>query len=416
MFPQIRYSFQNCDRLKEKCIENPTYGYKVLLTLILSTKLAGSDWKTEALKKASNILSSNPEFSQRGDAAYLNSLVKLRMAEVSRRLQGVHFSDLGDIDPPADPRSNSLEGAWRQFEAQERIMMTRPDLHGAATILKDFTSWDPMAPSTSERHVLNQLRLCQGKIQRWCAEFELASATFSGLEDDIGAYYDDTGCTFWSHYIGTLCELHKFKNAEHWARHAVRGYERLYEQGVYPERQKRHRTLRLSLAEVLTCKCLAERATASRRTADVCTTLGEAEVIYKGLDREYGALSKRDWATHFEHLRVHIGKALTAYLVGDRFEESQQLWQDVLDPARYCEDHDKITGFVQMIINYSLCDIASKLGDMDRAHTHLRIAKTLFSKVGREHWWTCMGTTMLDLLAKSLDEANLVSGITRSIL
>lgn len=387
----------------------------VILTLILSTKMPGSDWKAEALNKAEDILSGNPKFSRRSDAAYLNGLVKLRMAEVSRRLQGVHFRGLGGMDPPADPRSKSLEGAWRRFEAQERVMMARPDLHGAAAILNDFTPWNPTMPSTSERHVLNQLRLFQGKIQRWCADFELASATFSGLTDDLGAYYDDTGCGFWNHYIGTLCELHKFKDAEHWARHAVRGYERLHEQGVCPERQKRHRTLRLSLAEVLTCKCLAERAAASSWAVGVRTPLGEAEDIYKGLDREYGALAKRDWATHFEHLRVNIGRALAAYLAGDRFEESQQLWEDLLGPARYCEDHDKITGFVQMIINYSLCDIASKLGHMDRAHAHLRIAKTLFSEIGREHWWTCMGTTMLDLLAKSLEEANLVSGITRNI-
>ena len=386
------------------------------MTLILSTKLPGPDWKVEALNKALNILSCNPKFSQQSNASYLNRLVKLRMAEVSHRLQGVHFGDLGGIDPPTDPQSNSLEGAWRQFKVQERIMMMQLDMHRAATVLKDFTFWDAMAPSTSEHHVLNQHKLCQGKIQHWCAEFELASATFSGLEDDIGAYYDDTGCSFWNHYIATLCELHKFKNAEHWARHVVRGYERLYEQGVYPERQKRHRTLRLSLAEVLACKCLVERATAPSWTADVCTTLGEAEAIYKGLDHEYGALSKRDWATQFEHLRVHIGRALMAYLTGDWFEESQQLWQDALELAHYCKDHDKITGFVQMIINYSLCDIASRLGDMNRAHTHLRIAKTLFSELGCEHWWTCMGTAMLDLLAKSLDKANLVSGITSSIL
>lgn len=374
--------------------------------------MPGSDWKAEALNKASDILSGNPKFPRKSDAAYLNGLVKLRMAEVSRRLQGVHFSGIGDMGPPIDPRSNALEGAWRQFEAQERIMMARPDLHGAITILRDFKLWDPMAPSTSERHALNQLKLYQGKIQRWRADFELASSTFSGLADDLGPYYDDTGCSFWSHYIGTLCELHKFKDAECWARHAVQGYERLHEQGVCPERQKRHRTLRLSLAEVLTCKCLAERAAASNWAVGICTAIGEAEDIYKGLNLEYDALAKRDWATHFEHLRVHMGRALTAYLVGDRFEESKRLWEGLLDPARYCEDHDKITGFVQMIIDYSLCDISAKLGDMDRAHAHLRDAKTRFSELGREHWWTCMGTTMLDLLAKSLEEANLVSGIT----
>lgn len=376
--------------------------------------MPGSDWKAEALNKASDILSGNPKFSRKSDAVYLRRLVKLRMAEVSRRLQGVHFSALGDMSPPVDPRSNSLEGAWRRFEAQERIMMTRPDLHGAATILRGFKPWDPTAPSTSEHHVLNQLKLCQGKIQRWCADFELASATFRGLVDDFGAYYDDTGCSFWNHYIGTLCELHKFEDAERWARHVVQGYERLHEQGVCPERQKRHRTLRLSLAEVLMCKCLAERAAASNWAVRICTDVGEAEDIYKGLNCEYDALSKRDWATHFEHLRVHIGMASVTYLVGDRFGDSQQLWEALQSPARYCEDHDKITGFVQMITDYSLSDIAAKLGNMDRAHAHLRTAKNRFSEIGREHWWTCMGTTMLDLLAKSLEGANLVSGITLS--
>lgn len=336
------------------------------------------------------------------------------MAEVSRRLHDVHFSGPGGMECPVDPRSTSLAGAWRLFEAQERIMQTRANLQGAAIILKGFTSWDPAAPSTSERHALNQLKLYEGKIQRWSADFELASSTLSSLTDDLGAYYDDTGCSFWNHYIGTLCELHKFKDAEYWARHAVEGYERLHKQGVCHKHQKRYRTLRLSLAEVLTCKCLAGRA-ASGWAVEICTGLDEAENIYNGLDHEYNALAKRDWATRFEHLRVHMGKALAAYLVGDQFEESKRLWEDLLDPARYCENHDKITGFVQMIIDYSLCDIAAKLGDMNKAHRYLRIAKTRFSELGREHWWTCMGTTFLDLLAKSLEEVNLVSGITGSM-
>ncbi|RHZ55479.1 hypothetical protein CDV55_104101 [Aspergillus turcosus] len=141
--------------------------------------------------------------------------------------------------------------------------------------------------------------------------------------------------------------------------------------------------------------------------------LREAESIFETLYYEYKALTKRDWASRFEHLRVYLGRALVAYLMEDRLEEAKRRWEEVRDPARYCEEHGKITGFVEMLVQYSLCDIAARQGNMNEAHRHLRDAKARFTKIGREHWWTCMGTALLDLYAQTLDEHDLISGIDR---
>ncbi|RAK97560.1 uncharacterized protein BO80DRAFT_437622 [Aspergillus ibericus CBS 121593] len=71
----------------------------------------------------------------------------------------------------------------------------------------------------------------------------------------------------------------------------------------------------------------------------------------------------------------------------------------------------RLRGFVEMLIQYSLCDIAARRGNMNEAHQFLRDAKARFARIGREHWWTCLGTAQLDLYTQSLCQHDLISGI-----
>ncbi|PYI06520.1 hypothetical protein BO78DRAFT_116416 [Aspergillus sclerotiicarbonarius CBS 121057] len=403
----VQHTFHNCHDIKARIVENPDCGYKILLTLILSTKLPGSDWKIEALHMAEEILSSGPGFLS-SDAAFLRGLVELRKLELSRRLQDVQFNRLDDLDAPTDPRSNYLHAAQRRWKAQDKIMQDPSDLNGAAEILAGFSPLGS-SPSPMELCEMRQIEFLKAKIQRWLARFRPSLDIWNSLMDYFGPQYDDIGCSFWTHYVGTLCELHEFAQAEKWARHALSGLRELQKQGVHSKQSKRSRMLRLLLAETLTCQCLVESPPTSGERSDA--RLNEPRGIYEDLHHEYNALAKRDWASRFEHLRVHMGAALVAYLSGDRLEEARRRWEDVRGPAQYCEQHGKVTGFVEMLIQYSLCDIAARLGNMNEAHGFLRDAKARFVKIGREHWWTCLGTALLDLYTQSLSQHDLISGI-----
>ncbi|KAJ6041569.1 uncharacterized protein N7446_010548 [Penicillium canescens] len=138
--------------------------------------------------------------------------------------------------------------------------------------------------------------------------------------------------------------------------------------------------------------------------------LEEAISIYDGLDAEYKELKTRNWASRLEYLRVSLGRVIIAYL-DVNIVKATQLWQDFQVSVRYCREHHQVTGFLEMVIDYCLCDLAARLEDYNEAHRMLKRAKPAFQYLGREHWWTCIDTDFLDLVRDSLLEKNLISGI-----
>lgn len=411
LLPQLQAAVRKCVNLETQIIYNVAQGYRILLALILSSKIPGVRWKVQALDMATDILDSNPNFGE-SDTVYLRSILELRKRDISRRLEGVQFSCCEAVPSlPVDPRSNSIHGAMLRSEAQNCIMSNPKDLDKPFQIMREFTAWDPSNPSKMERHELNLRDFFIGRIQRWKANFKSASATFTRLVDALGSNFDETGCTLWSHHVATLCELHDFQGAEHWSRYAVRRYEELREQGVYTPRQKRYRLLRLVLAETLVAKVIFTKISVHGDTdSPTDRDLVQADDIFCDLLSEFDVSKKRDWSSRFEYLRACLGRALISYL-RLQLEKAQKLWESLRESARHRPTKHQTTGFLEMVIEYCLSDLSAKQNDYNKAHHHLRIARTQFGVCGREFFFTCIGSDFLELLHHSLQQMNLVSGI-----
>ncbi|KAJ6126086.1 hypothetical protein N7471_010579 [Penicillium samsonianum] len=411
LLPQLRHAFDFCPSMKSRVIDDPIHGYKVLLTLILSTRVPGADWRLKAINIAEDILSAKPEFGN-SNLIYLESLLNLRKLETSRRLQSAHFENSDDLHSPIDARSNCIHGALIRSKAQDYIMENPSNLEEADRLLRTFGSWDPMSPSTMELYEINLQKLILCKIRRWKAEFGQAVEQLDALTHFFGHNYDDTGCNFWSHYAGTLCELHRFTEAEEWSRHTIAAHQDLQSDRIFATGQKRYRMLRLSLAETLLSKSFVEHGFALCETENdlVPAELEESLMIYEELNKEYQTLARRDWASRLEHLRVVLGKAMIVHMRG-LLEDAKQHWNNVLTIVQYCQENNQVTGFLEMVVQYCRCDIAARQEDYNEAHLFLKAAKAQFADIGREHWWTCIGTDFLDHLRNSLAKRDMISGI-----
>src|SRR5450432_2776640 len=104
------------------------------------------------------------------------------------------------------------------------------------------------------------------------------------------------------------------------------------------------------------------------------------------------------------YLRVYIGRALISHLLG-RLEESYKRWAEVRQPAYDCKDI--VTNFVPMIIDYSMYDICLQLSNLEEAAVFLDVAKASFEHIGREHWWTGLGTFLLDIFMTSIPNSRI---------
>ncbi|GLA67625.1 hypothetical protein AtubIFM54640_011308 [Aspergillus tubingensis] len=402
LLPLVQHAFRQCSDLPAKVVQQPQHGYKVLLTLLLSTHLPGTGWKSEAVNKAEDVLRCRPGFADE-DTAYLRGLVQMRKRELSRRLQGVQWSSTEPLLESIDARTYCLNVAWQRSEAQDRIMLDTPDLDGAERILQELSA-NNFGSGTMGELESKQVGFLAAKVHRWQGKFSQSEKGLRRLIDNFAYQYNEMGCSVWSHYVAVLCELHRFTEAEYLARHALDGLLKHTKDGIHAERTRRHRMLRLLVAETLVCRCLSETDFDSREAA-----LRESDTMFAALHEEYRDLTKLDWVSRFEELRVYLGRALVASLM-NRLDDANARWEATRSPARYCEQHGKVTGFVEMLIEYSLSIIAAERGDMNEAHRHLRDAKALYRRIGREHWWTCLGTALLDRYAQILRQFDMLSG------
>ncbi|KAJ5144466.1 hypothetical protein N7526_001974 [Penicillium atrosanguineum] len=330
---------------------------------------------------------------------------------MSRRVGSIHFDNAGDIDPPVDSRSNCVRGIELRYLAQGCIMQDPSDLDKALAHLNTFKTqtW----PSAMERHELDLQEFMRCKITRWKGQFEEAAQALMCLEDRLGDRYDEIGCAFWSHYIGTLCELHEFEAAKRHARVAVNGWLHFREAGILEEGQKRHRLLRLTLAETLLSAGLARYCLRSGSNLDLNSDLIDAASILEDLDQEYKSITTSNWASCLEHLRIFLGRAIIAHLRAGRGEEKEALkaWEELQVKVQYCREKEQITGFLEMVVYFAQSDLAARAKDYNKSHEMLRLAHAQFERFQREHWWTCVGTDFLNLLRDSLAKECVMSGI-----
>ena len=283
------------------------------------------------------------------------------------------------------------------------------DLDGALGELRKFEYFYDLRTTIEEQEKDHHLFI-EGKIYRWKAFFFEASEIFYRLLKSRPSLSNEMGCSLTGHYIATLCEQRCLAFAEKSARQAVASCKDFDEQGLKRQGLKMFRSLQLSLAETLICHALVETGDGRRDTEKMDQWLVESELMYEGMKEEYELIKRRGegtWGSELEYLRVSIGRALVSHLA-NRLTEAHDRWEDARKHAQVCKN--KVTRFIPMIIDYCDCDINMKLGRLGEAKTLLERARNCFREVGREHWWTGLGTFLLDWLKASITEGGIDTG------
>lgn len=218
------------------------------------------------------------------------------------------------------------------------------------------------------------------------------------------------GCNLIGHYIATLCEQRRLISAEKSARQAIASCKDFDDQGLKRHGLNMFRSLQLSLAETLICHTLVERVDGRKDTESIDQWLTESERLYEGMKEEWELINRcgeGTWGSGLGYLRVCIGRALVSHLA-NRLTEAHYRWQDARKSAEVCKN--KVTRFIPMIMGYCDCDVNLKLGRWEDAEELLKRARSCFSEVGREYWWTGLGTFLLDWVRVSIQESGIDSG------
>jgi len=404
LLPQLRHAFIHCHGFRNKIITHPSAGHGILLTLLLSSKLLGRDWKYRALTLAEEALSGHPPFESA--TLYLRMFARQRRRDLSRSIPKPSLDGVYDELFPIDPRTNALYGEHLRSNAQDRAMEGSGDLDGALEELRKFEYYY-VVPTTIEKLEKDHHLFIEGKVYRWKASFPEASEIFYRLLDSRPSLSDEMGCNLTCHYIAALCEQRRLDLAERSARQAVASCKDFDELGLKRQGLKMFRSLQLSLAETLICHALVEQVDGRKDTEKMDQWLVESERMYEGMKEGHELIKRRGggtWGSELDYLRVHIGRALVSHLA-NRLTEAHGRWQDARKPAEVCKD--KVTRFIPMIIDYCDCDINMKLGRLVEAKALLERARDCFKEVGREHWWTGQGTFLLDWLKASISEGGI---------
>ena len=404
LLPQVRHAFTNCQGLCERILANPLSGHGILLTLLLSSKLHGREWKYRAVALAEEILPNRPPFEP--GTLYLRMFAKQRSRDLSRRIPNSPVESIDEELLPIDPRTNALYGEHLRSNAQDRIMDGSGDLDGALEELRRFEFFHDV-PTTMEDQEKDHHLFIEGKTYRWKASFSEASDIFYRLLGSTPSLSNERGCNLTGHYIATLCEQRRLTCAERSARQAIASCKDFDEQGLKRQGLKMFRSLQLSLAETLICRILVEILDGRNDTEKVDQCLMESELMFEEMKKECELVKGRKegtWGLELDYLRVNIGRALVSHLA-NRVTEAYGRWQDTRKSAEVCKN--KVTRFIPMIVDYCECDINIKLGRWQGAEELRKRARSCFSEVGREHWWTGLGTFLLDWLKDRIPESGI---------
>jgi hypothetical protein len=410
--PQVRHLFSHWQNLIDQIVRCPEVGYGITLTLLLSSYVSDRQWKVLALELVGKILSCGPQFGK-GKTLYLHKLRAQRARDISCRLPHTSIESLCEEQSPIDQRTNALHGEYLRSNAQEILMnknmTTIGSLSNAYQESSKFRSFNNVLSEMEEREEF-QHEYFRGKLRRWNGQFRIAIDHFDRLYNSKYFTFNENGCNIIGHLVGALCEQGELDGAETVTRQALDLLEQVeQEKDLKRKGLMSYRHLQLSLAETLICKTLAERANVASHNEEVVQKLTEAEHILQSLTEGY-ELSRNQrgltWGYEINYLRVCMGKALISYLQ-DRLEESFDRWAAARKHADFCKT--VVTIFVPMIIDYIQCDINRRLGKWVEAAILLERAQEAFNVTGREHWWTCYGTLLLDILMTSIPN----SGINR---
>jgi len=284
-------------------------------------------------------------------------------------------------------------------------------MHGAGELdaaLEEVNKFSPWltSPTPMEMAELENHNLIKGKIHRWRGCFSVASGIFYNLLETRASQTDQTACTIISHLVGSLTEQKKFEQAERVARQAVANQLSVDGHGLKRATLTSFKLLQLALAETLMCRSLLAMCPEGNQATEECTLhLQEAERIF--IDVEAGfwdQKSQMGLASKLIYLRACVGSALSCHLQG-HWIEAQKLYIRALEVVAAC--NNEVTDFLPVVLQYCHSHTLQKLDRCLEANAVLHEAKERYPSVGRQHWWTGLGTFLLDWLRVSIPDSGI---------
>ncbi|MCJ1395924.1 hypothetical protein MMC18_008810 [Xylographa bjoerkii] len=340
--------------------------YKVAAVFLAASYFLDISWKHEALKAVEAITVDELP-------SYLQTWANSRKCVVA----GIesHNKLMDSVGRPiscnqADARTNAIFGQWVLNYSANQIKCGK--LQRARLTLSELCPLNKSCISTMERLVFVKREVIEGKIDRFLGNFLNAR---EHLVHPAVVLDKVTACTRLSHLAAVYCELGQPEKAV-----KILGSE-VQTIGVMGLRNQRHgRCLHLAFAEALLQQ----------------NRLEEAQSIYTEVRNDLGRISDTDMVTKMSKLRMWIGFARISH-VKSNWSDALKLGKEALKAATECGWQE---GFVEMIIHYSIGYAKRQLTIY--AEYDIQKADQLLQRVGRQYWWTNLGTSWLDYVLEGL--------------
>lgn len=379
-----------------------TTAFSILLTLILSSRFQGNDWKREAVDMVSRLSSSE---SMRYDinASYLRLCAAQRRLDLRRRIPELcipGFEGESSKETPKDPRSNACIGELLRSNAQDFVMEGSGNLDSALKQLAEFKSFR-QTQSTMEKYEELEHLFLQAKIIHWQGRFAEAIETFYnilGPQTKELPMPDDFTRKVTCHLVASLCEDGKLDTAETTARIALEGLDEIDSCGYSRVKLKGYIDLQLSLIDVLICQILTLKPHSIPSRLD--DRFMELNRIYTKLGERFSSNQAQQpvLGSKLSNLKFRLGRAFTTQLEGDLHAARSQ-WDEARRSAEECKEY--VTDFIPMIIDYCYGHVHKQMCNNEIAEEFLQLASKRYQVIGVEHWWTGMGTYWLSWLLAS---------------
>jgi len=369
---------------------------KVIETCLSSSYFGTSDWKQKVLANAERII------AQAGHDSELRAAVQLRKRVLLRIFPDESWG--GDVCGTnvieqaftrCDPRSNAYFGELLLSNAQD--MIDRADLDQALRELGRFRPLDEANPSALEYNVLDSITFFQGKIDRFKGNFSEARKK---LEEFL-CQRPRNGiiCKAMVHLISVYSELGKPKEAIDIAEIEVKACR---DAGLL--QHSRGRNSRLALAEAHLMDTLLIIRSLSNSIIWTTSTIAAlskdtqsskaAKQLYQDLLISYQVMEKLGKVAKVKCFSVSAGLAILSQL-----EDSPQValskWDAAANAAKRCGWEP---GFVESIIALSTSELQFRIGNCEEANRLEVRAKDLLQRMGRQHYFTGLGSIWFDLV------------------
>ncbi|PVH70694.1 hypothetical protein DL98DRAFT_521481 [Cadophora sp. DSE1049] len=354
---------------------------KLIIPVCLSSSGFGSlDWKCRVLDTAEKIIKTCEAHSLSSARLQLRRIV----------LRRLYYSE----EPKEFPMhlgSNIFKGEMTLVRVQQRLY--RDELFQSWQELESWQPVDSMRAGAEEELILQKKLLLQTRVCRFAGEFStaknfLCTLKTLGLCRGIAPYY-------FTEFVSVFCEAGDVEAAIN----TLPSTGNFWGEGWIAGTVGR----RASHAAAGTHLMTGLWKLKSHGLDHALGPLREAKAIYQALSKVYLEVPNIGLNSSIRHFSISAGLAMIAHMEW-RFtntvtgQEALDFWQTAMKLGKAS---GKILGgspFPEMIILYSMCDVASRLGLEDWTTHMMDEAGSLYQKTGRQFQYLALGTIWFDLV------------------